>query len=159
MCVDDGGGVGSKGTLCRRKLARTLRRLREEAGLSPEEAAPKLDWSASKLGRIETADQGVDVHGVRSMLDLYDVGGAQWAEIIDLTREARKKSEWHAYGLSAQGYFGWRWTPRWCTNTSSPTCRGCCRLRCGTPRTPPVLAFAPAQWRALLGSIQSGELY
>ncbi|MGH3771009.1 MAG: Scr1 family TA system antitoxin-like transcriptional regulator [Pseudonocardiaceae bacterium] len=106
MCIDDGGEVGIKGTLCQRKLARTLRRLREEAGLSLEEAAPKLDWSTSKLGRIETADQGVDVHGVRSMLDLYNVGGDRWAEIIDLTREAKKRSEWHAYGLSAQGYFG-----------------------------------------------------
>lgn len=102
--TDDGGGVGIKGTLQQRQLARTLRRLREEAGLSLEEAAPKLDWSTSKLGRIETAQQGVDVHGVRSMLDLYNIGGAQWTEIIDMVREARKKSEWHAYGIGAQGY-------------------------------------------------------
>jgi transcriptional regulator with XRE-family HTH domain len=102
--TDDGGGVGIKGTLQQRQLARTLRRLREEAGLSLEEAAPKLDWSTSKLGRIETAQQGVDVHGVRSMLDLYNVGGAEWAEIIDMVREARKKNEWHAYGIGGQGY-------------------------------------------------------
>ncbi|MGH3996878.1 MAG: helix-turn-helix domain-containing protein, partial [Pseudonocardiaceae bacterium] len=101
-----GGGVRIKGTLQQRQLARTLRRLREEAGLSLEEAAPQLDWSTSKLGRIETAQQGVDVHGVRSMLDLYNVGGAQWTEIIDMTREARKKSEWQAYGFSGQGYVG-----------------------------------------------------
>ncbi len=93
-----------RGTLRQRQLARALRRLREEAGLSLEEAAPKLDWSTSKLGRIETAQQGVDVHGVRSMLDLYNAGGPQWTEIIDLTREARKKDEWHAYGIRRQGY-------------------------------------------------------
>ncbi len=102
--ADEGGGVGVKGTLKQRQLGRALRRLREDAGLSLDEAAPKLDWSASKLGRIETAQQGVDVHGVRSMLDLYNVGGAQWAEIIDLTREARKRNEWHAYGIGGQGY-------------------------------------------------------
>ncbi len=100
-----GGGVVSHGTLRRRQLGRELRRLRERAGLSLEEAAPKLDWSASKLGRIETGQQGVDVHGVRSALDLYDVGGAQWTEIIDMAREARKKVWWHAYGISNQGYF------------------------------------------------------
>lgn len=100
----DGGGVRIKGTLQQRQLARALRRLREEAGLTLEEAAPKLDWSTSKLGRIETAQQGVDVHGVRSMLDLYNVGGAQWTEIIDMVREARKRNEWHAYGISDQGY-------------------------------------------------------
>ncbi|MGH3855629.1 MAG: helix-turn-helix domain-containing protein [Pseudonocardiaceae bacterium] len=98
------GGVGIQGTLQQRQLARTLRQLRERAGLSLEEAAPKLDWSASKLGRIETAQQGVDVHGVRSMLDLYDIGGTEWTEIIDLTREAKHKGWWHAYGLSNAGY-------------------------------------------------------
>jgi Domain of unknown function (DUF5753) len=46
----------------------------------------------------------VDVHGVRGMLDLYNVGGAQWTEIIELTREARKKDEWHVYGIRRQGY-------------------------------------------------------
>lgn len=82
--TDDGGGVRIKGTLQQRQLARALRRLREEAGLTLEEAAPKLDWSTSKLGRIETAQEGVDVHGVRSMLDLYNVGGAQWTADPDL---------------------------------------------------------------------------
>jgi hypothetical protein len=93
-----------KGTLQQRRLAKALRRLREDARLSLEEAAPKLDWSASKLGRIETAQQGVDVHGVRSMLDLYNVGGAQWTEIVELTREARRKGWWHAYGVSNAGF-------------------------------------------------------
>src|ERR671916_877426 len=97
-------GVRRNGTLPQRQLARALRRLREEAGLSLEEAAPRLDWSTSKLGRIETAQQGVDVHGVRSMLDLYNVGGAQWTEILELTREAKQKGWWHAYGLKLAGY-------------------------------------------------------
>ena len=104
--TDDGGEVRIRGTLRQRQLARALRRLREEAGLSLEEAAPRLDWSTSKLGRIETAQQGVDVHGVRSMLDLYNVGGAQWTEIIDLTREAKQKGWWHAWGLSNAGFLG-----------------------------------------------------
>lgn len=85
-------------TIRQRQLARTLRQLREEAGLTLDEAAPKLDWSTSKLGRIETARQGVHVHGVRSMLDLYDVGGDRWTEIIELARSARQKGWWHAYG-------------------------------------------------------------
>jgi len=96
--------VRIKGTLPQRQLARTLRRLREEAGLSLEEAAPRLDWSASKLSRIETAQQGVDVHWVRSMLDLYNVGGAEWTEIIDLVRATKQKGWWYAYGLSDAGY-------------------------------------------------------
>jgi hypothetical protein len=70
----------------------------------PGGGAPKLDWSTSKLGRIETAQQGVDVHGVRSMLDLYNIGGAQWTEILDMVREAKEKGWWHAYGHKIAGY-------------------------------------------------------
>jgi len=99
--TDTESGVGARnGSVVRRRmLARQLRLLREEAGLTLEETAPKLDWSVSKLSRIETAQQAVDVHGVRSMLDLYGVGGGRWTELITLTREARKRGWWQSYGL------------------------------------------------------------
>jgi transcriptional regulator with XRE-family HTH domain len=70
-----------KGNGRQRQLGRRLRRMREDAGLTID-AAEKLEFSASKLGRIETAEQGVDVHVVRSMLDLYDVGGDRWTETV-----------------------------------------------------------------------------
>ena len=94
----------SGSTIRRRQLARQLRLLREQAGLTIEVAAPALDWSPSKLSRIENAHQSVDVHSVRSMLDLYDVGGAKWSELVDLTREARRRGWWRAYGLDDKGY-------------------------------------------------------
>jgi hypothetical protein len=90
----------------RRQLARQLRVLRERAGLTLEAAAPKLDWSASKLSRIENAQQQVDVHGVRSMLDLYRVVGDDWEELLDLCRESRQKGWWRAYGLGDDAYVG-----------------------------------------------------
>ncbi len=80
--------------------------MRERAGLTLEAAAPELDWSASKLSRIETAQQQVDVHAVRSMLDLYRISGDDWAETIDLCREARQKGWWRAYGLGDDSYVG-----------------------------------------------------
>ena len=46
--------MGGNGTLRQCRLGRELRRLREEAGLNLEEATPQLDWSTSKLSRIET---------------------------------------------------------------------------------------------------------
>jgi transcriptional regulator with XRE-family HTH domain len=88
----------------RRQLARTLRQLRVHAGLTIEAAAPRLDVSPSKLSRIENAHQGVDVHIVRSMLDLFDIGGDRWEEILQLTREASAKGWWRAYGLDDRGY-------------------------------------------------------
>jgi transcriptional regulator with XRE-family HTH domain len=96
--------VRSGALVRRRQLARTLRELRLHAGLTIEAAAPRLDVSASKLSRIENAHQGVDVHMVRSMLDLFDIGGDRWEEILELTREANVKGWWRAYGLDDRGY-------------------------------------------------------
>jgi transcriptional regulator with XRE-family HTH domain len=90
----------------RRMLARRLRVLRERAGLSMEDAAPKLYWSHSKLSRIETAQQSVDVHGVKSMCDLYGVGGDEWEEMVALAIETRRRGWWRAYGIGDNSYIG-----------------------------------------------------
>jgi transcriptional regulator with XRE-family HTH domain len=87
-------------------LGRRLRELREEAGLTLEGAAPALDWSVSKLSRIEIAQQSVDVHGVRSMLDLYGAGGEVWTELTTLARESGRRGWWRAYGLGDNSYVG-----------------------------------------------------
>jgi transcriptional regulator with XRE-family HTH domain len=83
----------------RRVLARQLRTLRENTNLTLEQAAPKLDFSVSKLSRIENAQVVIDVHWVKSMLDVYDVGGARWTELVELAREANQPGWWRAYGL------------------------------------------------------------
>jgi transcriptional regulator with XRE-family HTH domain len=97
--------AGRNGAVVRRlQLGRILRELREEAGLSLEVAAPALDWSSSKLSGIENGRQGVDVHGVRTMMDIYGVVGSQWDELLDLTRVVSTKGWWRAYGLDDTGY-------------------------------------------------------
>jgi len=93
----------SSPTLRRRRLARKLRALREEAGLSLEEAAPKLDKTRSALGRIEGATTGADVHLVRSMMDLYDVYDP---ELLDLARQAMRPGWWQAFGIRDRGFIG-----------------------------------------------------
>jgi transcriptional regulator with XRE-family HTH domain len=88
----------------RRVLARQLKLLREKAGFTLEQAAPKLDFSVSKLSRIENAQVVIDVHWVKSMLDVYDVGGVRWGELLDLAREALQPRWWRAYGLGNNSY-------------------------------------------------------
>jgi len=95
--------VGPVGTVPRRQLARQLKQLREQAGLTLEAAAGRLECSTSKLSRIETAQQFVDVHWVRGMLDLYDAGWC-WNEVLDLARQAKARGWWRAYGLDDRGY-------------------------------------------------------
>jgi transcriptional regulator with XRE-family HTH domain len=102
-----GGGSGNGSVVHRRILGRRLRLMREEFGLTLEEAAPKLDWSTSTLSRIENGQQAPNVHGLRSMLDLYDIGGDDWDELVTLTREVRKKGWWRAFGLDADDYVGY----------------------------------------------------
>lgn len=97
-------GVRSGALVRRRQLARILREMRRKAGFTIEAAAPQLDFSPSKLSRIENAHQGVDVHVVRTMMDIFGVGGDRWNEILDLTRAAGAKGWWRAYGLDDQGY-------------------------------------------------------
>lgn len=97
-------GEPSGSRVRRKQLGRELRRFREKARMSLDEAAPKLDISTSTLSRIENALGRVDVHLVRSMLDLYGIGGDRWAEIVELTREARRRGWWRAFGVDDQGY-------------------------------------------------------
>ncbi|WP_345604230.1 helix-turn-helix domain-containing protein [Pseudonocardia adelaidensis] len=94
-----------EGSMIRRRvLARQLKLLREQSGLTLEQAAPKLDFSVSKLSRIENAQVVIDVHWVKSMLDVYDAGGARWNELLDLAREAQQPGWWRAYGLGNNSY-------------------------------------------------------
>jgi transcriptional regulator with XRE-family HTH domain len=89
----------------RRRLGARLRTLRERAGLTIEEAAPKLDFSPSKLSRIENGEQKIDVHWVRSMLDLYDAC-EDWALLLDQARRANEQGWWAAYGIENRNYLG-----------------------------------------------------
>ena len=86
----------------RRRLARRIRRLRESAGITQEQAAASLDMSTSALSRKETGEVGTSVHEVRSMMDLYD---AYDPGLVDLARSAKAKPWWHAYGITSRGYY------------------------------------------------------
>lgn len=56
--------VRTSPTFRRRRLARRIRRLREDAGLTQEQAAASLDMSTSALSRRETGEVATSVHEV-----------------------------------------------------------------------------------------------
>jgi transcriptional regulator with XRE-family HTH domain len=93
----------SSPTLRRRRLARRLRQMRENANMTLAAAAPKLDKTRSSLGRIEKAETIADVHLVRSMMDLYNHFDP---ELIPLARDAMRPGWWVAYGIRDRGYIG-----------------------------------------------------
>ena len=92
-------------TVRRRRLASELRRLRDRAELTIDEVGEKLECSASKISRIETGHVGVTPRDVRDMLELYGVESDELEELVQLSREARKKGWWHNFSEVFTGAF------------------------------------------------------
>jgi len=92
-------------TLRRKRLGQELRRLREEAKVTIEQVAVRMECSTSKVSRIETGHTGVAPRDVRTMLDIYGVDGDQADELVQVAREARQKGWWQLYGTVLTGHY------------------------------------------------------
>jgi transcriptional regulator with XRE-family HTH domain len=84
-------------TVRRRRLAAELRRLRERAGLTGDQVAERVGWSASKLSRFENAHTVPRASEIRKLLALYGVEGQSAEELLALAREAAGKGWWETY--------------------------------------------------------------
>jgi transcriptional regulator with XRE-family HTH domain len=76
--------------LARIQVAATLRRMREQAGVTREAAARELYCTASKIGDIETGRSAVKPIELEKLLELYGVTGADRDELIDTARNSRR---------------------------------------------------------------------
>ena len=86
-------------TARRRRLGVELRRLRENVGMTGEEAAERMAWSGSKLSRIERGQVATNSDDVRDLLELYSVAdGVLRTTLVTLARESRRRGWWHVYG-------------------------------------------------------------
>lgn len=84
-------------TVRRRRLALTLRQLRDSAGLSAADAARRVDHDASWLSRIESAEVRPHPNDVRALLSLYNVEGDQAEAVIAVARQAKQRGWWQRY--------------------------------------------------------------
>jgi transcriptional regulator with XRE-family HTH domain len=84
-------------TVRRRRLAAELRRLREQAGLTADQAAKEVGVSKSTLSRIENAQVSVMVPVAKSLLALYGVAADDIEALAQIARDARKRGWWQAY--------------------------------------------------------------
>ncbi len=80
-----------------RCLIREIVRVRTDSGLSMDTAASRLDWSKSKLYRIEAGRTRISTDDLEDMLDLYGVRSPQREALIQLGRDTRKRGRWTAY--------------------------------------------------------------
>ncbi len=82
----------------RRRLRSELRAERDRAGLTQEQVANEMDWSLSKVIRIEKGDVGISTNDLRALLGLYEVTDKERvSSLVGLARSGRQRSWWHAY--------------------------------------------------------------
>lgn len=93
----------------RRRFAAELRRMREAAGMTVEEARLALEWSSGRLNHIEGGRHSVpDVSAITALLNIYGVEDpAKREALLALRKEARQRPWWHDYGdVLDDGYVG-----------------------------------------------------
>jgi transcriptional regulator with XRE-family HTH domain len=79
-------------------LRAALRQARQEAGLTQEQVATALEWSLSKIVRIERGPTKPGITDVRALLGQYKIiDPAQISHLEAMAREARKRPWWQAY--------------------------------------------------------------
>ncbi|MCE0536056.1 helix-turn-helix domain-containing protein [Kineosporia rhizophila] len=90
----------------RRRLGATLRRLRNGANLSLDEAAARMGWKAPKMSKIENATLGIRAPDVKRLLDVYEVEDETVLPALEnLARDAGKRGWWQTYsGVMSQSY-------------------------------------------------------
>src|SRR5690349_1576249 len=94
----------------RRRLRIELKRLRVEARLTQRQVATALEWSPSKIVRIENGTSGVSTTDLRALLDHLGASDpTEVEELITLARYSRRLpySDYHDV-LSAEAirFFG-----------------------------------------------------
>lgn len=81
--------------LARRQLRLALRRAREAAGITQGQVADALEWSISKVNRIETGDVKVSNSDLAALLRLFAVDDpALVADFTDRARASRRRGWW-----------------------------------------------------------------
>lgn len=91
--------VAGSPTVRRRRLARKLRELREDAGLTSEAATQKAGFSRGKLTRMERNEWVLPAPGdIEKLLDVYGIDDpVERGAYITLAEQARLKGWWVGY--------------------------------------------------------------
>jgi transcriptional regulator with XRE-family HTH domain len=90
--------VSSSPLVERRRLRAELKQARLDAGLTQETVAEQMDWSLSKLIRIETGAVGISTNDLTALLRLYNVKDPKRVRaLIAQGKEARKQTWWSKY--------------------------------------------------------------
>ena len=99
MTVSLPGGGPSVGdpTVLKILLGAQLRRLREDAGVSRDDAGYHIRASGSKISRLELGRVSFKERDVADLLDFYGVSGEHKEQLLQLAHEANATPWWQKY--------------------------------------------------------------
>jgi transcriptional regulator with XRE-family HTH domain len=87
-------------------LGSQLRRLRETAGITPDQAGSEIRASRSKISRLETGRVGFKARDIADLLTLYGVTDKQSrSRFLDLARQSNLPDWWTRYGEILPDWF------------------------------------------------------
>jgi transcriptional regulator with XRE-family HTH domain len=82
----------------RRRLRVELRKAREAAGLKQGDVAKAMDWSPSKLIRIEGGQVSISTNDLRALLSFYNIkDNRRTTSLLELARSSRGSSFYDQY--------------------------------------------------------------
>ncbi|GAB3874102.1 helix-turn-helix domain-containing protein [Kibdelosporangium lantanae] len=89
---------GANPVVQQRRLRSELRQIREDAGFFQKDVADALDWSVSKLIRIETGAVGISKTDLIALLHHYGVKDQRRIdELVEIARSSRQSAWWDKY--------------------------------------------------------------
>ncbi|MFD0307440.1 helix-turn-helix domain-containing protein [Streptomyces sp. NPDC127119] len=95
--MSDNRSGGSAPTVLRMVLGRRLRHLREQAGISFEDAARTIEVTPLTVRRMEKAEVGLRIPYVRELLRTYGVPSSEVDGFLTMAREANRPGWWYSY--------------------------------------------------------------
>jgi transcriptional regulator with XRE-family HTH domain len=95
--LSGGGSVVGDPTVLKILLGAQLRRLRESAGVSRDDAGYHIRASGSKISRLELGRVSFKERDVSDLLDLYGVDASAKEQLLQLTAEANATPWWQKY--------------------------------------------------------------
>ncbi len=88
--------------MLRRRLRTELRTARLSKELTQEQVAKAMEWSLSKMNRIEKAKTGISINDLKALLLLYGITDQERTEeLLALARAARQPPWWQRYSEDA----------------------------------------------------------
>jgi hypothetical protein len=99
--------ITSSPAVDRRRLRTELRAARQEAELTQDAVSAEMDWSLSKIIRIETGASSISTNDLRALLRLYNIKDpGRTKELLEIAKSARQRSWWSKYRANlGAGFF------------------------------------------------------